>query len=218
MKGSFLGVGCVAAADGIFDTTVAYVTERKAFGGVLSNFQNTRYKLADMKTEIELNRALAEKYIERFENGELTAAEASLCKLAASEMQGRIADQCLQLFGGYGYMREYKISRFLPGCENTTNLWRHLRDHEGVDRAKCGRSLDCIRNPARSLSQTVTRQQCFFQNLPVDARDNFRFTYSIQQYEANTLIRRLLVYLLPYWSEKRQHPVRVAGQPADVLL
>jgi len=88
------------------------VTERKAFGEALSSFQNTRYKLADLKTEIELNRALAEKYIDRFQSGELTPAEASLCKLAASEMQGRIADQCLQLFGGYGYMREYKISRF----------------------------------------------------------------------------------------------------------
>jgi acyl-CoA dehydrogenase len=107
-----LGIGCVAAAEGIFDITVEYVTERKAFGEALSSFQNTRYKLADLKTEIELNRALAEKYIDRFQGGELTPAEASLCKLAASEMQGRIADQCLQLFGGYGYMREYKISRF----------------------------------------------------------------------------------------------------------
>ncbi len=107
-----LGVGCVAAAEGIFDLTVEYVTERKAFGEAVSSFQNTRYKLADLKTEIELNRALAEKYVDRFQRGELTPAEASLCKLAASEMQGRIADQCLQLFGGYGYMREYKISRF----------------------------------------------------------------------------------------------------------
>ena len=135
-----LGVGCVAAADGIFDTTVAYVTERKAFGGVLSNFQNTRYKLADMKTEIELNRALAEKYIERFENGELTASEASLCKLAASEMQGRIADQCLQLFGGYGYMREYKISRFYLDARiqriygGTSEIMKELIARSVVDR------------------------------------------------------------------------------------
>ena len=107
-----LGIGCVAAADGIFDLTVEYVSERKAFGEAVSSFQNTRYKLADIKTEIELNRALAEKYVDKFQQDELTPAEASLCKLAASEMHGRIADQCLQLFGGYGYMREYKISRF----------------------------------------------------------------------------------------------------------
>ena len=107
-----LGIGCVAAADGIFDLTVEYVSERKAFGEAVSSFQNTRYKLADIKTEIELNRALAEKYVDKYQQDELTPAEASLCKLAASEMHGRIADQCLQLFGGYGYMREYKISRF----------------------------------------------------------------------------------------------------------
>ena len=107
-----LGIGCVAAADGIFDLTVEYVSERKAFGEAVSSFQNTRYTLADIKTEIELNRALAEKYVDRFQKDELTPAEASLCKLAASEIHGRIADQCLQLFGGYGYMREYKISRF----------------------------------------------------------------------------------------------------------
>ncbi len=106
-----LGVGCVGAADGMLDWTVEYVSERKAFGESISKFQNTRYKLAEMKTDIELNRALAEKYVARYMEGVLTTEEASMCKLAASEMQGRIADQCVQLFGGYGYMSEYKISR-----------------------------------------------------------------------------------------------------------
>jgi acyl-CoA dehydrogenase len=107
-----LGVGGVASADGMLDITVEYVKERKAFGESISKFQNTRYVLADMRTEIELNRAMVEKYSKRFMAGELTAAEASMCKLAATEMQGRVADRCLQLFGGYGYMKEYPISRF----------------------------------------------------------------------------------------------------------
>jgi long-chain-acyl-CoA dehydrogenase len=106
-----LGVGSVGAAQGMLEITIEYVLERKAFGQSLSKFQNTRYVLAEMKTELELNRALMEKCIERYVNGDLTPADASMCKLAASEMQGRVADQCLQLFGGYGYMREYKISR-----------------------------------------------------------------------------------------------------------
>ena len=106
-----LGVGCVAAAEGMLDWTIDYVMERKAFGEPISKFQNTRYVLADMKTEIELNKAMAEKYTKRFIDGELTSVEASMCKLAASEMQGKVADRCVQLFGGYGYMREYKISR-----------------------------------------------------------------------------------------------------------
>ena len=106
-----LGVGCVGAADGMLELTVDYVTERQAFGQAVGKFQNTRYKLADIKTEIELNRAMAEKYVQRYIAGELTTEEASMCKLAASEMQGRVADECVQLFGGYGYMSEYRISR-----------------------------------------------------------------------------------------------------------
>ena len=106
-----LGVGCVAAAEGMLDWTIEYTMERKAFGESISSFQNTRYVLADIKTEIELNKALAEKFTKRFVEGDLSSHEASMVKLAASEMQGRVADRCLQLFGGYGYMTEYKISR-----------------------------------------------------------------------------------------------------------
>ena len=106
-----LGVGCVAAAEGMLDRTIAYTLERQAFGEPIAKLQNTKFVLADVKTEIELNKALAEKYVERYVSGDLTPVEASICKLAASEMQGRVADKCLQLFGGYGYMREYPISR-----------------------------------------------------------------------------------------------------------
>ncbi len=106
-----LGVGCVGAAEGMLDWTVEYTKERKAFGESISKFQNTRFVLADMKTEIELSKALAEKFVAKYVDDDLTTAEASMCKLAASEMQGRVADRCVQLFGGYGYMKEYKISR-----------------------------------------------------------------------------------------------------------
>ena len=106
-----LGVGAVAAAEGMLDWTVEYVRERKAFGETIAKFQNTRYVLADIKTEIEINKAFAEKCTRKYVAGELTTEEASMCKLAASEMQGHVADKCLQLFGGYGYMKEFKISR-----------------------------------------------------------------------------------------------------------
>ena len=106
-----LAVGCVAAAEGMLDITVEYTLERQAFGAPIAKLQNTKFVLADIKTEIELNKALAEKYVARYVGGDLTPVEASMSKLAASEMQGRVADQCVQLFGGYGYMREYPISR-----------------------------------------------------------------------------------------------------------
>lgn len=106
-----LSVGCVGAADGILEQTIDYVSDRKAFGEPLSRFQNTRFELADVKTDIELNRALIEKYIDKYMDGTLTTEEASMAKLASSEMQGVVVDRCLQLFGGYGYMKEFPIAR-----------------------------------------------------------------------------------------------------------
>ncbi|TCO77753.1 acyl-CoA dehydrogenase family protein [Chromatocurvus halotolerans] len=102
----------VAAAEGALALTVDYVGERKAFGQAISSFQNTRFKLADVKTEIALNRALYEQCATEYSRGELTADKAAMLKLASCEMQCSTIDECLQLFGGYGYTSEYPISRF----------------------------------------------------------------------------------------------------------
>jgi acyl-CoA dehydrogenase len=102
----------VAAAEGAFDITVAYVLERKAFGQTIASFQNTRFTLAEVKTEIAINRAFYEKCIEAYIRDELTAADAAMLKYASTEMQCKTIDECLQLFGGYGYTTEYPISRF----------------------------------------------------------------------------------------------------------
>ncbi|PLW83186.1 acyl-CoA dehydrogenase [Kineobactrum sediminis] len=102
----------VAATEGALDITVAYVLERKAFGQAIASFQNTRFKLADVRTEIALNRALYEQCADEYSRGELTADKAAMLKLASCEMQCATVDECLQLFGGYGYTVEYPISRF----------------------------------------------------------------------------------------------------------
>jgi acyl-CoA dehydrogenase len=102
----------VAAAEGALEITVDYVKERKAFGQSIGAFQNTRFKLADVKTEIALNRALYEQCAEEYAQGTLTADKAAMLKLASCEMQCDTIDECLQLFGGYGYTVEYPISRF----------------------------------------------------------------------------------------------------------
>lgn len=102
----------VAAAEGALDLTVEYVLERKAFGQAIGSFQNTRFKLADVRTEIALNRALYEQCADEYSRGELTADKAAMLKLASCEMQCDTIDDCLQLFGGYGYTVEYPISRF----------------------------------------------------------------------------------------------------------
>ncbi|MEQ9462614.1 MAG: acyl-CoA dehydrogenase family protein [Haliea sp.] len=102
----------VAAAEGALDLTVDYVLERKAFGQAIGSFQNTRFKLADVRTEIALNRALYQQCADEYSRGELTADKAAMLKLASCEMQCNTIDECLQLFGGYGYTVEYPISRF----------------------------------------------------------------------------------------------------------
>lgn len=104
------GLGC---ARGAFDITVDYVLERTAFGSPIAKFQNTRFKLAELKTQIEINSAYLQQCMLKLENGTLNATEGSLAKLASTEMQWKVVDECLQLFGGYGYMQEYPISRFL---------------------------------------------------------------------------------------------------------
>ena len=102
----------VAAAEGALDLTVAYVLERKAFGQTVASFQNTRFSLADVKTEIALNRAYYEKCADAYTRNELSAEDAAMLKYASTEMQCKTVDDCLQLFGGYGYTIEYPISRF----------------------------------------------------------------------------------------------------------
>ena len=91
--------------------TVRYVHERKAFGRALFEFQNTRFKLAEAKTKLEITRAFVEKCIAKTRERKLTNAEASMAKLWATEVQNEIVDECLQLFGGYGYMMDYPIAR-----------------------------------------------------------------------------------------------------------
>jgi acyl-CoA dehydrogenase len=102
----------IAAAEGALEITVEYVLERKAFGQSVASFQNTRFKLAEVKTEIEINRAFYEKCTEAYTRGELSAEGAAMLKYASTEMQCKVIDDCLQLFGGYGYTAEYPISRF----------------------------------------------------------------------------------------------------------
>lgn len=106
-----LAVGAVAAAEGVFAATLAYVAERKAFDSPIASFQNTRFVLADLATELDLARTYLDDCIAEHVAGELTAARAAKLKMWTTELQVRVADRCLQLHGGYGYMREYGVSR-----------------------------------------------------------------------------------------------------------
>jgi len=107
-----LAVTAVWHAIGALEKTIEYVTQRKAFGAPVASFQNTRFELAKMKTDIEVHRAFVEKCNTLYAAGKLDVPTAAMVKLATTELEGRVTDGCLQLFGGYGYMAEYPISRY----------------------------------------------------------------------------------------------------------
>jgi acyl-CoA dehydrogenase len=108
--------GYIANAEAAFNLTLDYVNERKAFGKTLADFQNTRFVLADMRTEIDVGYAFIDRCVEEHDKGNLSADDAAKAKLWTSELEGRVTDQCVQLHGGNGYMDEYPISRMFANA------------------------------------------------------------------------------------------------------
>jgi alkylation response protein AidB-like acyl-CoA dehydrogenase len=106
-----LALACQASAAAVVRSTVGYVRGRAVFGRSLGGFQNTRFELAACATEVAAGQALLDQALAAHDAGRLSGAQAATVKLFCSEMQGRVADRCLQLHGGYGYMWEYPVAR-----------------------------------------------------------------------------------------------------------
>ncbi len=106
-----IAITAVAAAQAAIDWTVAYVKERKVFGQPVASYQNTRYTLAELQTEVQVARVFVDKCCELIVQGKLDTATASMAKYWCSDLQCKVMDECLQLHGGYGYMWEYPITR-----------------------------------------------------------------------------------------------------------
>jgi len=109
--------GCVAGAQNVFDRTLEYAKERSAFGRSIGRFQVIRHKFAEMATKIETARQLVYTTAWRFQNGEYPVREISMAKLYAARIAVEVADECIQIHGGAGYMKEYGIER----------VWRDMR-------------------------------------------------------------------------------------------
>ena len=108
---TIIGVIAAAAMEGAYAATLAYVREREAFGQPIAEFQNTKFKLAEIATVATVARAFVDRCVTDLVAGTLDTATAPMVKLWASEQQGKVIDECLQLHGGYGYMNEYLIAR-----------------------------------------------------------------------------------------------------------
>ena len=98
-------------AETVIEWTIDYTANRKAFGKTIADFQNTQFKLAELKTEAVVGRQFTDKCIQTFMRGELDAIDAAMAKMWLSNMHCKVVDECLQLFGGWGYMWEYPIAR-----------------------------------------------------------------------------------------------------------
>lgn len=98
-------------AEHLIDLTVEYTSQRKAFGQTIGDFQNTQFKLAEMKTDAVVGRIFTDHCITKFMNDQLDEVDAAMAKMWLSNLHCRVADECLQLFGGWGYMWEYPIAR-----------------------------------------------------------------------------------------------------------
>lgn len=105
-----IGCGAVGAMEGAVERTIKYCKEREAFGGPLTQFQNTRFKLAECKTKATVGRAFLDDCIAEHLDGRLTVEKAAMAKYWLTDTQGEVLDECLQLHGGYGYMAEYAIA------------------------------------------------------------------------------------------------------------
>ncbi|WP_405483452.1 acyl-CoA dehydrogenase family protein [Streptomyces sp. NBC_00009] len=114
-----IAVTAVAAAETAIATTVDYVKERQVFGKPVAAFQNTKFELAACAAETEAGRAMLDRALLAHDAGELSGADAAKLKIFCTELQGRVVDRCLQLFGGYGYMSEYPIARLYADARVT---------------------------------------------------------------------------------------------------
>ena len=105
-----LAVSCMAGCEAAIDMTLEYVKDRKAFGRPIGSFQNSRFVLAELQTKVTVSRAFIDRLLQSYVDGTATVQEAAMAKYWTTDLLCEVADACVQLFGGYGYTEEYKIS------------------------------------------------------------------------------------------------------------
>ena len=158
-----IGTQAIAMVERALALTIDYVKERKAFGKAIIDFQNTQFKLAELKTEATIGRVFYNDCVDRHIAGGLDAATASMAKYWLSDLQGKVVDECLQLLRRLWLHERVSDRPHVPRRPRAAHLWRHQRDHEAADRARAseprrsesrgesknGRSL-CLRRRAHA--------------------------------------------------------------------
>jgi len=106
-----VAIGNIANAVSVFEETLEYARTRQAFGQPIGSFQHNKFRLAEMFTRLEVTQAFVDKCVDAHTRGELTAEEAAMAKWWSADVQNDVVDDCVQLWGGYGYMNEYRVAR-----------------------------------------------------------------------------------------------------------
>ena len=158
-----IAIGAVAAAQAAIDWTVDYVKERKVFGQAVGSFQNTRFTLAELQTQVQIAAVFVDKCTELLLQDKLDTATASMAKYWCSDMQCKVMDECVQLFGGYGYMWEYPITRAYADARvqriygGTNEIMKEVITRAMGLGGEVGAALSSISPPAPSSSPKRSR-------------------------------------------------------------
>jgi long-chain-acyl-CoA dehydrogenase len=141
-----IAVGAIAATRAALNWTLGYAFDRTAFGRPVGDFQATRFALAEMETEVDVTQTYVDRCVLALNAGELTAVEAAKAKWWTSELQNRVVNRCVQLYGGYGYMLEYPIARAFADARvqtiygGTTEIMKEIIGRDLAARAQDGRT------------------------------------------------------------------------------
>jgi alkylation response protein AidB-like acyl-CoA dehydrogenase len=115
-----IAVGAVAAAENVLAMTIEYAKTREAFGRPIGSFQHNRFLLAELATEVTIARTFINHCVGEFNAGRLTVSDAAMAKWWATELQNKVADRCVQVHGGYGFMLEYPVAKAWLNSRVTT--------------------------------------------------------------------------------------------------
>jgi acyl-CoA dehydrogenase len=163
-----IGVTGVAVMERALEHTIAYVKERKAFGQRLIDFQNTQFKLAECKTEATVARIFIDRLIGLHLEGRLDVATASMAKYWVSDLENKVVDICLQLFGGYGYMNEYPIARMFRDSRvqriYVATAARRFRDREAAVAVSANRRSFLAHRNSRNFGRLTRHSAVCEQN------------------------------------------------------
>ncbi len=142
-------------AETVIDYTVDYTAERKAFGQTISDFQNTQFKLAELRTEAVIGRQFTDLCIAKFMKGDLDAIDAAMAKMWLSNLHCKVVDECLQLFGGWGYMWEYPIARAYADARvvkiagGSIEVMKHIIGRDMFAKRRSANASDGAAKPSR---------------------------------------------------------------------